>query len=287
MNKSTINNLGNHMNAVFLTAILATGVFYSSLIMAETKKQKIEQLFELTNDRQMYAKVYEPMFTSTNITDEKIKKDAIDTFFVNLKQDYVKIYDKTFTETDIDEMLKYYRSTTGQRVRATAIDIGTEMGKAYANVMTTMQDLLASAEKTVGNAVDKVASMVKSTTVVHFDDIAKSKSDDEIRTLFNKIIQHDGLTIVKFSSLRCPPCKAYAPIFDAVAAQLKELSVNGKKISVKYVAIDIDAVPVIASDCGITSIPTTLFYKNGKKVDSKVGSITKDVLNTRIQELAK
>lgn len=105
--------------------------------------------------------------------------------------------------------------------------------------------------------------------------------------MFNQAIQHDGLTIVKFSAIWCGPCKAYAPIFDEIAEQLPEVSIGGEKVAVKYLSIDIDATPIIGKDCSITSVPTTIFYKNGKQVDSKTGSLTKEILASQIEELIK
>ncbi len=54
----------------------------------------------------------------------------------------------------------------------------------------------------------------------------------------------------------------------------------------RYIAIDIDAAKVIAQDCSIVSIPTTIFYKNGKKIDTKMGAIGKDALIATIHDIA-
>jgi thioredoxin 1 len=287
------------MNTLFLTATSTSLALGFSLALADvkkeetvvsTKKQKIEQLFELMNDKQMFAEMYEPIFASTNITDATVKQEIIDTFLASIKDDYVTVYNKIFSETEIDDQLKFYQSTTGQRIREKTKEIGAGLQKAYSSIMTVVQDVLAKTQEkissTVNAVVDKVGDTLRPDTVIHFDKVAKGKTDEEVRELFNKEIQHDGITVVKFSALWCSPCKTYEPIFDEVAEQLKELNVDGKKILIKYLAIDIDAVPVIAKDCSIMSIPATIFYKNGKKVDSKAGSITKNVLSADIQKVA-
>lgn len=241
----------------------------------ETKQQKIEQLFELTHKKEMF----EPIFANSNITDTKIRQEAIDRYFVIIKDNYKKTYDKFFSEEDINEMIRYHSSATGKRYMEKSMELATEMQKTYGSIMSIIQEALAMQ--------DKAAGILKSTAVIHFDELAKDKSDDEIRELFNKEVQHDGLTIVKFSTILCGPCKVYAPIFDEVASELKELIIDDKKIAVKYIAIDASVTRVIAQDCSILSVPATLFYKNGKQVDSKVGSIKKDTLISQIKQLAK
>ncbi len=268
------------MNKLFFTALISLCVPGLTLAITETKQQKIEQLFTLTTDKKTIIKVYEPLFANTKVTAKELN-EVMDNCFIPLKQDYVSAYDKFFSEADIDVMLAYYRSDTGKRVLATTIDVQAELQKAYGNIMASIQGLLTAPEE------PSSADRPKSTAVIHFDEKIKDKNDAEIRELFNKEIQHDGLTVVKFSATWCPPCKIYAPIFDEVAEQLNELCIDGKNVVVKYVAIDIDTARVIAEDCAIKSVPTTIFYKNGKKVDLQSGSITQDVFRSQIHQLAK
>jgi thioredoxin len=115
----------------------------------------------------------------------------------------------------------------------------------------------------------------------------KYKSDAQVRKLYKDALEHEGITVVKFSAAWCGPCKAYAPVFEKVSEDLPEVTVNGKTTKVKYIALDTDAAKAIAEDNGIRSIPTTIFYKNGHKVSSKTGSLSKDVLKSSIEETAK
>lgn len=267
------------MNKLSLTVFLLLCAPSTTQPAIETKQQKMEQLFELTNDKQQFATAYEPIFASVNITDEHIKQAAMDAFFVNLKQEYLTTYDKLFTESEIEDMIKYHSSVTGKKVMATSLQVAQEMQNAYTSIMSIIQDLIKE-QKTDSNNADK------SSTVINFDNMTKDKSAAEIKELFNKEIQHDGLTVVKFSALWCGPCKAYAPTFEQVAEQLTEVVVDGKKVTIKYITMDIDVVKIIAQDYSVKSIPTTIFFKNGQKVDSKVGSLKKDDLDARIKKLA-
>jgi len=248
------------------------------------KEQKIAQLFELTQDKQMLIAGFEPFFAGANITDAKVKNAAIDRLFITLKPAYIKAHNKFFSEAEINAMLNYHSSATGKRYIATTMDIAAAMQKSF---MDSLMPILEASAQTAPTPAP-VEDVVKSAAVIHFDAATKDKkTDDEIRALFNKEIGHDGLTVVKFSSTWCPPCKAYAPIFDSVAEQLTQVVIDGKKVAVKYIAVDTDAAAALAQEYSIRSIPTTIFYKNGKKIDSRGGSIKGETLNSLIGKLAR
>lgn len=269
-------DFGETMKKLLLITVFAS-TFAIAYPTPETKQKKLEELFILTNDKQTIGKVWEPMFASVNITEEKVKKNAVDKFFENIKKDFISAYDKFFNETDIDEMLKYNRTPTGKKFLSVSLELNMELQKAYNSMMTIIQDLLPKPETT------KEASK----NVVHFDAISKDKKDAEARDLFNKELKHDGLTVVKFSASWCGPCKRYAPDFEKVAEELKEVVVDGKKVAIKYIQTDIDANKTLAQDYSVVSVPATIFYKNGKKIDSQTGYMTPHALSTKIKELAK
>jgi hypothetical protein len=179
------------------------------------KQQKIETLFALTSDKNVYMKAYEPVFASMQITDANVKQTIIDAFFLVVKEAYIAAYDKFFSEDNIDAMLIYNNSATGKRFIENTLELGAAMQKAYSNIMIIIQDLVAAQEKAAEQANPTTAEATQTTTVINFSDIAKGKTDDEARALFNQAIQHEGVTVVKFSAVWCGPCKAYAPLFNA------------------------------------------------------------------------
>jgi thioredoxin 1 len=69
--------------------------------------------------------------------------------------------------------------------------------------------------------------------------------------------------MVDFWAVWCGPCRMIAPHVEELAAEYQGRAVIGK--------VDVDANPIISSQFGITSIPTLLFFKNGKLVDKSVG----------------
>lgn len=70
--------------------------------------------------------------------------------------------------------------------------------------------------------------------------------------------------LVDFSASWCQPCKALAPTIEKVAGEYK-----GRMDVYK---IDIDAAQDSAANLGIMSVPTCVFFKDGKEVDRFTGN---------------
>ncbi|MBP8302119.1 MAG: thioredoxin [Planctomycetes bacterium] len=70
--------------------------------------------------------------------------------------------------------------------------------------------------------------------------------------------------LVDFSASWCQPCKALAPTIDKVAGEYQ-----GKMDVYK---IDIDSAQDAAASLGIMSVPTCIFFRDGKEVDRFTGN---------------
>jgi thioredoxin 1 len=86
----------------------------------------------------------------------------------------------------------------------------------------------------------------------------------------------DGLVIVDFWAAWCGPCRAIAPHLEALAEQYK-----GKATIAK---LDVDAHPRTPMRFNVRSIPTLLFFKDGRHVDTVVGASSKQALEAKIQQ---
>ena len=69
--------------------------------------------------------------------------------------------------------------------------------------------------------------------------------------------------LVDFSAGWCQPCKVLAPTIDAVASEY-----DGKLSVYK---VDIDNAQETAAHFGIRSVPTCIFFKEGREVDRFLG----------------
>ena len=96
-------------------------------------------------------------------------------------------------------------------------------------------------------------------------------------TNFKKEVLESGLpVVVDFWANWCGPCKMIAPIVEELAKEF-----DGK---VKIGKVDVDTNPKSASTYGIMSIPSIIFFKNGKVMDQVTGAINKASLKRKIEE---
>jgi len=82
--------------------------------------------------------------------------------------------------------------------------------------------------------------------------------------------------VVDFWANWCGPCKMITPIVEELAKEY-----DGK---VKIGKLDVDSNPHSASTYGIMSIPSLIFFKNGKVMDQVTGALNKASLKQKIEE---
>ena len=95
---------------------------------------------------------------------------------------------------------------------------------------------------------------------------------------FEKEVLNGGKVVVDFYSTECPPCEALAPKFDAMS------ELYGQKI--KFLKIYRQGNRELATELGVSSSPTLLFFENGKQViDSISGGIKKSEIIERLDTM--
>ncbi|XP_071478168.1 thioredoxin C-1-like [Diadema antillarum] len=92
-----------------------------------------------------------------------------------------------------------------------------------------------------------------------------------------KVISSDSPVIVDFHAEWCAPCKALAPVLDAVLANTEG--------QVKLAKVDIDELQDLAIGYGVNSVPTVMAFKGGEKVDSFIGLQSKDRIERFVEKL--
>ena len=90
-----------------------------------------------------------------------------------------------------------------------------------------------------------------------------------------QVEQHDGLTVVDFWATWCGPCRMIAPIVEQLGADYAGRA--------KVVKLDTDSSPQTMVRYGIRSIPTLLFFKDGKVVDKVVGAVPRAAIEAKLK----
>ena len=85
-----------------------------------------------------------------------------------------------------------------------------------------------------------------------------------------------GPVLVDFMAEWCMPCKMMAPLLEEMSKKFE-----GK---IKIVSVDVDEGARIAAPFGITGVPTFLFFKNGQKMKSLIGSQRKVEMEKEITD---
>jgi thioredoxin reductase (NADPH) len=95
---------------------------------------------------------------------------------------------------------------------------------------------------------------------------------------FQQEVLNGGKVVVDFYSTECPPCEALAPKFDAMA------ELYGDKI--KFLKIFRQGNRELATELGVSSSPTLLFFENGKQIlDTISGGIKKSEIVERLNKM--
>ena len=97
--------------------------------------------------------------------------------------------------------------------------------------------------------------------------MAINKTSDS--TLQDDISSQSNLVLVDFWAEWCGPCKQISPILEEIANEKDNLNI---------LKLNIDENPATPQKYNVRGIPTLMLFKDGKLIDTKIGSLPKSSL---------
>jgi len=92
-----------------------------------------------------------------------------------------------------------------------------------------------------------------------------------------EILESAEPALVDFGADWCAPCRVVAPVVAQLARDFEGRAIVRK--------VDVDEQPELSARFGINSIPSLLFFRDGKVVDQVVGAASREQLAARLEAL--
>jgi len=96
---------------------------------------------------------------------------------------------------------------------------------------------------------------------------------------FNELISGNKPVLVDFFATWCGPCKMMEPILDDMVKNYKNIN------KIEIVKANTDVLREVALDFGVMSLPTFMFFKDGKPVEKYIGMRSQADLEDKLNEL--
>jgi len=92
----------------------------------------------------------------------------------------------------------------------------------------------------------------------------------------DRVLKSSTLVMVDFFATWCPPCKVLSPVLDELAKEINGITI---------LKVNIDDNPNLTAKYNIRSVPTILYFKNGKEIMRQPGAPPKTALEQQVKRM--
>lgn len=102
-------------------------------------------------------------------------------------------------------------------------------------------------------------------------------TDVSDQTFDNEVIKSTLPVLVDLWAPWCGPCRMVAPVIESLAGKY-----DGK---IKFCRVNVDDNPQTAAKYGVMSIPTIMFFQGGEVVETVIGAVSEQALESKLGAL--
>ena len=95
---------------------------------------------------------------------------------------------------------------------------------------------------------------------------------------FINFIENNPIVVVDCWAAWCFPCRVLSPIIEELANENKDII---------FAKLNVDENRETPIKYGIMSIPTLLYFKDGKLVDKTIGALPKEAIRNRLEKIRR
>lgn len=93
---------------------------------------------------------------------------------------------------------------------------------------------------------------------------------------FNDFVQSNQVSVIDCWAAWCAPCRLLSPVIEELSKERE---------GVAFGKLNVDENPRTPMRFGVMSIPTLLYFREGKLVDRTVGALPKGAIEKRLEKI--